>query len=232
MKTLVNEFKYKNRWYPQPIDWYKDNLKIISSSAENERIICNFAYNMQYIEFIEKELTDLKLSSVILTMLYKTYIITSMGIIESLFSYLLKEKGEWKTSCWDEICTFQANEKVINNERYMIKNILYKKNEPKEIRMDLDSMIKKVESKNLLNIEHNVFPALKQLRELRNRVHLHIGDRYNDHDYNNFSWDEICLARKILYTIITCDEFCKDINMYRFIKGKIDKFDNIRTSFL
>ncbi len=225
MKTLINEFKYKNRWYPQPIDWYKDNLKILSSSAENERIICNFAYNMQYIEFIEKELTDLKLSSVILTMLYKTYIITSMGIIESLFSYLLKEKGQWKVSCWDEICTFQANEKVIDSEQYMIKNILCKKCEPKKIRMDLDSMIKKVESKNLLNIDHSIFPALKQLRELRNRVHLHIGDKYNDHDYNNFSWDEICLARKILYTIITCNEFCKDINMYKFMKVKIEKFD-------
>ncbi len=160
MKTLINEFKYKNRWYPQPIDWYKDNLKILSSSAENERIICNFAYNMQYIEFIEKELTDLKLSSVILTMLYKTYIITSMGIIESLFSYLLKEKGQWKVSCWDEICTFQANEKVIDSEQYMIKNILCKKCEPKKIRMDLDSMIKKVESKNLLNIDHSIFLLL------------------------------------------------------------------------
>ena len=154
----------KKRWYPQPIDWYKDNLKILSSNAENERIICNFAYNMQYIEFIEKELEDLKLSSVILTMLYKTYIVTSMGIIESLFSYLLKEKGCWNTSCWEEICTLQTNEKVINGEKYMIRNVLYKKCKDRKIIMDLDSMIKKVESKNLLKIEHEVFPALKQLR--------------------------------------------------------------------
>lgn len=232
MKSLIEEFKYKNRWYPQPIYKYKDNLKIISNSSDNERIICNYAYNMQYIEFLEKELSDLKLSTVILTMLYKTYIITAMGIIESLFSYLLKEKGYWKTSCWEEICTFQANEKEINNKKYMIKNILYKKSEDKNLRMDFDSMIKKVESKNLLNIEHDVFPALKQLRELRNRVHLHLGERYNDHDYNNFNWNEILLARKILYTIITCSEFCYDISLYNFMKEKIDRFDKIRPPFL
>ena len=214
MKSLIEEFKYKNRWYPQPIYKYKDNLKIISNSSDNERIICNYAYNMQYIEFLEKELSDLKLSTVILTMLYKTYIITAMGIIESLFSYLLKEKGYWKTSCWEEICTFQANEKEINNEKYMIKNILYKKSEDKNLRMDFGSMIKKVE-----------------LRELRNRVHLHLGERYNDHDYNNFNWNEILLARKILYTIITCSEFCYDKSLYNFMKEKIDNFDKIRPTF-
>ena len=127
MKTLLNKINCKNRWYPQPIERYKGNLNILSSSPENERIISNFAYNMQYIEFIEKELEELKLSAVISTMLYKTYIITSKGIIESLFSYLLKEKGYWKTSYWEKICIFQANEKEINNEKYMIKNILYKK---------------------------------------------------------------------------------------------------------
>ena len=36
-----------------------------------------------------------------------------------------------------------------------------KKGKEKNIRMDFDAMIKKVESKNLLNIEHDVFPALK-----------------------------------------------------------------------
>lgn len=231
MKSLIAEFKCKNRWYPQPVSKYKDNLKIPLNSSCNERIICNYAYNMQYIEFIEKELSDLNLSTVISTMLYKTYIITAMGIIESLFSCLLKEQGYWKTSCWEEIYTFQTNEKEINNEKYMLKNTLYKKGKEKNIRMDFDAMIKKVESKNLLNIEHDVFPALKQLRELRNRVHLHLGDRYNDHDYNNFNWNEILLARKILYTVITCSEFCYDKSLYNFMKEKIDNFDKIRPTF-
>lgn len=226
MKTLIDEFKCKNRWYPKSVETYKENLNILSSNAYNERIRCNFAYNMQYIEFLEKELSELHLSSVITTMLYKTYIITAMGIIESLFSYLLKEKNCWKTSCWEEITTLQTNAKKINNENYMIKNILFKECTEVEGTMDLDSMIKKVESKNLLNIEHSVFPALKRLRELRNRVHLHIGERFNDHDYNNFNFDEILLARKILYTIITCPVFCKNSHLYEYLKVKIDKFDS------
>lgn len=44
----------------------------------------------------------------------------------------------------------------------------FEKVEPYEMRMDLDSMIKKVEAKKLLSIEHENFPALKRLRDLRN----------------------------------------------------------------
>ena len=223
MKSLLEENKCRNRWYPKSVGTYKNNLNITNDNAENERIRCNFAYNMQYIEFLEKELSELHLSAVITTMIYKTYIITAMGIIESLFSYLLKEKRYWKTTCWEEIGELQTNSKFIDDEEFMIKNVLCKKGEVHTIRMDLDAMIKKVESKNLLNIEHNIFPALKKLRELRNRVHLHIGERCNDHDYNNFNWNEIVLARKILYTIITCPNFCKDINVYKFLKNKVER---------
>lgn len=51
----------------------------------------NFAYNMQYIEYLEKQLSELTLSDVLLTILYKSYIITAMGIVEVLFVNLLKK---------------------------------------------------------------------------------------------------------------------------------------------
>lgn len=86
------------------------------------------------------------------------------------------------------------------------------------MRMDLDSMIKKIEKKHLLSIDHNAFPALKTLRELRNRVHLQIGDGPYDHDYNCFGSEEIQKMRKILYTILTTPEFCNNITAFDFIK--------------
>lgn len=85
------------------------------------------------------------------------------------------------------------------------------------MRMDLDSMIKKVEKKRLLTIEHEVFPALKRLRELRNRVHLHIGENQYDHDYNKFTYNDIVMMKEILYTILTCKELCNNSSVFEFL---------------
>ena len=223
MKTLIEEFKCKDRWYPIPIFDYKNSLTIESTDDFNERIRCNFAYNMQYIEFLEKEFDELKLSSVLEKMLYKTYIITVMSIIECLFSYLLKASGNWKSNSWKEISTLQTKETTIENVVYKIKNIIYRKTDDTNFdSMNLDAMIKKVETKNLLkNVNHKIFPVLKNLRQLRNRIHLHIGEQHYDNDYNNFSYDEVKIARQILYKIVTNDTLCKKVTVYDFLKQKI-----------
>ena len=64
-------------------------------------LVDNIAYNLQYIQFLEKELNELDVSSVIYTMLVKTYVITGIGIVEGIFSYIIKVNGWWKTK--DEI---------------------------------------------------------------------------------------------------------------------------------
>ena len=69
-----------------------------------------------------------------------------------------------------------------------------------------------------MNISHNVFPILKNLRKLRNKVHLQSGEKANDHDYNSFGLDEIQTMREILYTILTCKEFCKNSTTFEFIQ--------------
>lgn len=94
---------------------------------------------------------------------------------------------------------------------------LFKKVQLYEMRMDLDSMIKKIEKKNLLTIDHNVFPALKKLRELRNRVHLQSGEGAYDHDYNCIRFEEIQMMRRILFAILTSPELCVHTEQFNFI---------------
>lgn len=217
METLIAKNKIKNRWYPQSIQTYKESIKIPFDTSENKRLKSNFAYSMQYIEYIEKQLDELKLSEVLITMLYKSYIITGMGIIEMLLVYLLKSTKNWKKDEWKISTTFMTNPKVENGIFTKVETILYQKVPLYEMRMDLDSMIKKVEKKNILSIEHNVFPALKKLRELRNRVHLQVGDGAYDHDYNNIGFEEIQMMRRILFTILTAPEICNNVNSFAFI---------------
>ena len=224
METLIRKNEVPNRWYPQSVDIYKASIKIPKNTDEEKRMISNFAYSMQYIEYIEKQIDELKLSSVLFTMLYKTYIITSMGIIELLFVYLLKSNGMWNQTEWEDYAVFKANPKEVEGNTIKLETKLYKRVPLHDMRMDLDAMIKKVEKKHILTIKHDAFPALKQLRELRNRVHLQLGDGAYDHDYNGFGLNEIQMMRRILYTILTAPEICNNAKVFEFINMSYTKY--------
>jgi hypothetical protein len=217
MESLIKKNESTKRWYPQSVDDYKQSIKIPCDTDENKRLNSNFAYSMQYIEYIEKQLDELKLSKVLLTMLYKSYIITGMGIVELLFVYILKSTGNWNQTEWHEFDTFKSNPVNNNGNSYKTETILYKKVPLYDMRMDLDSMIKRIEKKHILTIDHSAFPVLKKLRELRNKVHLQTGDTAYDHDYNSFGIDEIQMMRRILYIVLTAPELCNEAKTFDFI---------------
>ncbi len=95
LKTRIRSIDYKNRWYPASVNDYKNAIKVDGTSEDIKRLRSNFAYSMQYIQYIEQQLTDLNLTHVITTMLYKSYIITAMSIIEALFVNFLMCKSEF-----------------------------------------------------------------------------------------------------------------------------------------
>ena len=207
METLLKKNNCKTRWYPHSVEDFKCSILIPNDSADNKRYNSNFAYSMQYLQYIEKQLGDLELSSVIIT----------MGIVEMLFTYILKTTNNWNTTDWIEIQTFKSNPTTLDENQFKTETTLLKKVESFDMRMDLDSMIKRIEKKHLISINHSDFPALKQLRELRNRVHLQSGESAYDHDYNAFGNDEYKLMKRILYSILTTPEICKNDRAFEFI---------------
>lgn len=207
MKTLIEELNYKDRWYPTAINRYRTYIKLDYNIEGAKQLKDNIAYNLQYLEYIQKQLDELKLSSVIYVMLYKTYIITGMGIVEGLFSNLLKSKGIWNYSEWKSLSIVKSNKYKANEKYNKIHTEIFEQVENYELRMDLDSMIKKIEKKNLIDIEHEHFPTIKRLRELRNRVHLQQAVDKFDTDYHNFSKKEKDEMSIILYKLLTSKEF-------------------------
>ena len=81
---------------------------------------------MQYLQYIEKQLGELELSSVIITMLYKNYIITGMGIVEMLFTYILKTTNNWNTTDWIETQTFKSNPTTLDENQFKTETTLFK----------------------------------------------------------------------------------------------------------
>ena len=70
---ILELFDEQDKWttsdIAQKLDMNIDDAKVTKS---------NIAYNLQYLEFIEKEINDLDLHIVLQKMLYKTYIILSI----------------------------------------------------------------------------------------------------------------------------------------------------------
>lgn len=216
MESLMKGNSQSGRWYPQPIRTYMYAISIKGAIGNRGLIRKNFAYNMQYIEYIIKQLDDLQLSSVLGKMLYKSFIITGMGIIESLFSNLLKYTGNWKEETWEKRSKISGSNNF-KGSNIKVETLIYEKVPSFYIDMNFESMINKIERKNLLPLSHSVFPVLKTLKRLRNRVHLQEGFNDSDTDYNNFDDTSFQLMKKILYTVLTCSEFERDSAVFDFL---------------
>lgn len=217
VKTLIKDNRCKERWYPSRIDNYRRYIKLDMNVEGSEELKKNIAYNLQYIEYIQKQQDELILSEVIYIMLCKSYIIAGMGIVEGLFTNLLKSKCLWNTTTWESKGIIKSNENLFDGKTIKIETQIFEKTESYEMRMDLDSMIKKIEKKNLLNIDHKNFPMLKKLRNLRNRVHLQQSNDKSDTDYHNFSWSE----KKEMGDILSNETFCSvpgSPEIYNFLK--------------
>lgn len=146
----------------------------------------NIAYNLQYLQYLKQNIEWWPFSTwawSIHTLNIKHYIIISSSIIEALLFYLL------------------YNNKTLNSDE--INDIKYKK------------IITKCQSNHILwntkdaNWE-NIYDKLQIIRELRNKIHLHIWDSNNDHDYNSFWMQKYQESKRIIKYIFLI--ICKWIN--------------------
>lgn len=202
--------KSKDRWYPNSIANYREIFgKLIKKFSTNNNIsdeteiTSNLAYNMQILEYIKLQLDSLVLSSVIQKMLYKSFIITGMSVVEALFYIILANNDKLSTE-WEREIKFTETK---GDRRYTMIIEKEKTTEPVSIVMpNLDTMIKKLNklnNKKILNCNLSVddFPVLKNLRKLRNRVHINGVDSNNEGistDYDAFSADDYDLMNRVL----------------------------------
>lgn len=221
-ETLIKEkgYKVKERWYPTAIDSFRVIFALDIKIEGYHPLIDNIAYSLQYLEFLEKEFAELNVSSVIYTMLVKSYTITAMSIMEGIFTNIIKSNGWWKQN--DEEVVFTAKTSQHHDEiQVIVKTEISKKIPPVNDMMTLDEMIKCLRHHHEgLAVNHLVYPALNRLRDLRNRIHLQKGDTYNDHDYNAFDFKVKVEVQEILYTILCSPNVTEErfLSYYDFLK--------------
>lgn len=210
IETLLKKNNIKNyqKWSPYAITKFRNALSNGAYSGMPSSLSSNIAYSLQYLQYIQLQIEEMDLHVVVYTQLCKSYVVISMGIIEGVFYHLLKSNGEYNKEEWNEIGKVTTNE--FNDNGITKKHIIYthqKLTTPKDGKMDFGSMIAKVRSKNLIKLSQNVYPYIKDLKEIRNKVHLHIGKNNSDTDYHKLGYIEYNLARYTLYKILSNEVF-------------------------
>lgn len=197
---LKNEIQHSwnNTWYPIPVDEYAKAFKIDPTFNNYEALLKNLTYNMQYIEFLEKEFKELEVSSVLTAMLTKTYVITSVSILEAIFANLV-----WKNGLW------------LMDHKHPDKPA-------KEIK--LFRLIQILEKHpDILNRDPAFYKKLKALKELRNKIHLQSPKDSKDHDYTAFEDETLKLEMgAVLYEILTSKVITDAPECFEFLKVNLD----------
>ena len=225
------DIKYSDRWHPTAVCRFESVFSRGSYVGMNKELRKNIAYSLQYLEFLQMEFEEIHWHDVIATQIIKTYIITSMSIIEGLFHHVVVSKGYQKKIDWKEIES-PRHTNVFREEgvdkKYIITTQM-KLAKPETVQMDFEFLITKVQEKKLISLPGKSYPKLKALKRLRNKVHLHLIRYENDTDYLGISYLDYLLARYFLYTILTDKSFAPQKNSpIEFIKLSDEQIQRIK----
>lgn len=177
--------------------------------SKRNGMLSNLAYSLQYLEFLDRTIEDLKLTEVLYKQSIKMFVIVGTSIIESLFYYILIENGRAAKTEWMSVTKLPPTEYEEGGVRKkIIQEVFVKLPRPELEVMAFDAMCKKVEQRGLARLTSGEFyKHLPHLRKLRNRVHIHTCEDGGDTDYFNFEKSDLELTKRVLRLLITSPLF-------------------------
>ena len=224
IETLVkkNLVQGSQRWKPTFVSEFEQALGQGSFRGMNNVLRKNIIYSLQYLQYIQLQLDEMHHGFVVERQLWKSYIVISMGIIEGVFYHLLKSSGNQAKTTWEEILRVSTNP-YIDEGNVRKKNDIITYREllsAKDARMDFESMIQKVRSKHLLKLPQAAYPYIKELKCIRNKVHLFVCKDDYDTDFSGITETDYRLARFVLYRVLTDKVFSPDLcgNTFDWLK--------------
>ncbi|WP_304507977.1 hypothetical protein [Anaerotignum sp.] len=218
---LKNEITYNDRWKPTIVDPFKKAVSQGILEDIDTHIKNNISYNLQYLQYLQLQINEIDFHSIVKCLIYKTYIITAMSIVEAIFYQVLKKSGQWSmTDGWNNIGIVKTTEYSEEEQKRKMEIHIFEKGSKSEKEMDFKSIINKIKDKGLLEIKSEYFSKISALRKLRNRVHLQIGEADNDTDYYKFQAEDYKLVKETLYSVLTDPKILVDrtqTNIYDFL---------------
>lgn len=218
MESLIAEknIDSSSRWYPISIDTYRHDVSQGIFGSLDKHYRNNIAYSLQYLEYLELQLRELNVSSVIRAMLYKNFVIIAASIIEIVFYHLAKTNGKIKLRTERQV--FRQDIKRpsgITAKPTVHKFTLYGYEALPtgvEDTAKFEQLISIVRDNKLL-IDTDLSTSkdyLKLLRKLRNKIHLTAATCLGETDYNSFWFNDYLRAKYILLVVLRDRFFGKD----------------------
>ncbi len=212
MSELIKTDENGVTWYPVSISRLETLIEKVVYHGQgydhSKALRKNLAYNLQYMEFQDRVLQDIKLSSVLYTQSIKTMVLVGSGIVESLLHFLLIINDVHSTTEWKEKSVFKGNQKKLDGKYVRIDSVLYEKLASKQLKhMTFDAMIKCAKSNKILGSRPVIYEKLETLRSLRNKVHLQVINNPTDTDWYSFNSSDLSDVCKVVYTMLTSSLF-------------------------
>ena len=149
LESLLNSkgVTYSKRWIPNFVNQYKNVISSGSLQNLEDEVRSNISYSLQYLEFLQLQLNELNLHSMIKKMIYKNYIIISMSIIEAILEEMIKFNG-LQTQVHFTIVGKEIDSNEFIDEHGIRKKvrtqILQAVEKPIDVQMKLDDLLKKL----------------------------------------------------------------------------------------
>ena len=205
MSSENQKFNIKG-WYPIPVTTLESLLSLKITDGEYSYILKkNIAYNLQYLEFLSKLISELSedMTSVVYKQNCKIFVVISASIIEGIlfnevFQNDLVTKDEWSL-----LRKFNSTGKIEEFDKdFKLETHVYKKVDPRDIEMRAIDMVQKLEAKKLFQNIDYFYKNIRWLIKKRNKIHIQsIEDSYINTDWNNFSSVELYKTKYILLDI-------------------------------
>jgi Cu/Ag efflux protein CusF len=212
MTELIKSDEEGSGWYPSSIGRLEGLLENAIYTGRGYQhsyaLRKNLAYNLQYIQFQDRILQDIKLSSVLYTQTVKTMVLVGCGVIESILHFMLIVNDVHSTTEWKEKAKFKGSQKKIDGAHVKIDTIMYEKLANPELKhMTFDAMIKSAKANNIFGTGPAIYQKLDGLRTLRNKVHLQVINEPRDTDWNSFNSVHLSDICKVLHAVMTSSIF-------------------------
>lgn len=170
--------------------------------------LSNLAYNLQYLEFLDHQIHNNALHSVVGSITHKMTVVIGMSIVESILFAVLSKLHMVGVNEWVTIHTDTGRPQSVDGATLRTITITERKLEiPNPKSLTLDQMVKKIESKKLIELDQQAFANLSRLRKLRNKIHIHDVPTSQDTDWNSFGLNESNLIKSVLYALLTSSTF-------------------------
>ncbi|MGB5961714.1 MAG: hypothetical protein WBG73_13690 [Coleofasciculaceae cyanobacterium] len=214
---MANQLTFKSStdtWYPASISSLEAHLSVLIKPSnyfqdnQTRPLNKNIAYNLQYVEFLDQLLKDIKLSSVLEAQSIKSFVVHGASIIEALFYYIVISTGNGAQTEWKSYRKFKSNQYEVKGDNFINETELFiKVSPPIRVEMKFDQMCKKVEKKKLIGAVGDLYTEISKIRKLRNRIHIQGIKHSTDTDWWTFNKDEFQLMRRVLYGILVSPLF-------------------------